>query len=430
MKMGTPTDEPGLYETRDGFAVQAKAKSGSMTTWKRKLLPRATRAEAMVWLEKLRAEALDTATAKNNDENPAKTLSVFARRWEEDLRRRVDEGDITPSTKKSHTWNLDKFILPFLGTMDLDLVKPKTIVEWMRWIPSLRMGDTRLGRGKKTYKQEPRAYARATLISAWRTLRAFMRWVTIDADLARNPAGEVRWSMKGAPPAKVKATMTQTEVGKLLDAAQAEEDRGVRMLIIVALVGALRASELSALEWGAFDLSAGTIEVRRSHVKGSIGPPKTQGSRRTLMLPADLVDELRAYQAWQLARDEERRARCAAKGKSDWVKSSTLLFPSATGTLMQPGSINQMLERCAERAGLVKHITSHAMRRTTNNLLRKTAGELVARKVTGHVTQQMTEHYSEVDHDERVMALHNAFGGALNGRTNSSSSPSGATENA
>jgi hypothetical protein len=86
--------------------------------------------------------------------------------------------------------------------------------------------------------------------------------------------------------------------------------------------------------------------------------------------------------------------------------------------MMQPGSINHLLARCAKKAGIEKHVRSHAMRRTTNNLLRRTAGELVARKVTGHVTQQMTEHYSEVDHEERVTALNGAFGVALLPSTN------------
>ena len=38
-----------------------------------------------------------------------------------------------------------------------------------------------------------------------------------------------------------------------------------------------------------------------------------------------------------------------------------------------------MTKRCAERAGIKKHLTSHVLRRTSNNLLRQTAGDLVAR---------------------------------------------------
>src|ERR1044071_6692203 len=73
MKMGKSTEEPGLYKTRDGYAVQCKAKSGSVTTWKRKKLPGATRAEAMLALEQLRREAAEEADAKNRKEDPQRT---------------------------------------------------------------------------------------------------------------------------------------------------------------------------------------------------------------------------------------------------------------------------------------------------------------------------------------------------------------------
>jgi hypothetical protein len=223
MKMGTPTDEPGLFEVPGGFAIQVKVKLGSVTKWKRKSLPGATRAEALLELKKLRAEAWEVARAKENKEDPHRALAVFARRWDDDLKRRVDEGAITPATRSAHVHNLDKFVLPFIGTMMVDEIKPKTIVDWMRWIPQLHMEETRIGRGTKSYAQEPKHYAKPTLQSAWRTLRTFMKWLTIETDLPRNPAAEVRWSMKGAAPSNTKATLNQAEVLKLLEAADAEE---------------------------------------------------------------------------------------------------------------------------------------------------------------------------------------------------------------
>ena len=71
------------------------------------------------------------------------------------------------------------------------------------------------------------------------------------------------------------------------------------------------------------------------------------------------------------------------------------------------------MRRCAKRAGIDKALSSHCLRRTSNNLIRQAAGELVAQAVTGHVTLEMTRHYSDVDTEERVMALQAAFGDAL-----------------
>lgn len=60
------------------------------------------------------------------------------------------------------------------------------------------------------------------------------------------------------------------------------------------------------------------------------------------------------------------------------------------------------MRRCAERAGIAKHLTSHAAQN----------GEQPA-AANSSVTAEMTERYSVVDHDERTAALRGAFGSAL-----------------
>src|SRR5438552_3109943 len=46
----------------------------------------------------------------------------------------------------------------------------------------------------------------------------------------------------------------------------------------------------------------------------------------------------------------------------------------AAATDRYSGLLTKPLARCAERAGLDKHITAHTMRRTFNNLARQAAG--------------------------------------------------------
>ena len=246
-------------------------------------------------------------------------------------------------------------------------------------------------------------YAKATLENAWRTLRAFLSWCTVEADLPRNPAQFVRWDVDARSP-KPKTVLNRDEVTRLLAAAKAESDPSIHIMTVVGLVGAMRSSELSALERSDVDLEKGTVSINRSHTEGTVGKPKTLGSRRTVILPPEVVEEMKIFLAWQ---DENE------------VKGRPVLFPTSWGTRRTPSSFNDALARCATKAGIDKHVTSHALRRTANNLLRQTAGEIVARAVTGHVTQQMTAHYSDVDRDERTAALHTAFGGAF-GRSNAS----------
>ncbi len=66
------------------------------------------------------------------------------------------------------------------------------------------------------------------------------------------------------------------------------------MMLVIGLVGAMRASEISGLERGDVDLERGTVSINRSHTEGHIGKPKTEGSRRVVLLPPEVTDELRA----------------------------------------------------------------------------------------------------------------------------------------
>jgi len=76
----------------------------------------------------------------------------------------------------------------------------------------------------------------------------------------------------------------------------------------VALAVGLRQSEALALQWSDVDLGKGTLSVRRGlHRVSGHGlvyeEPKADRSRRTLALPAPLVEALRAHRA---AQREER----------------------------------------------------------------------------------------------------------------------------
>ena len=399
MKMGVTTEVPGLFKNPDGWTLRAKSKVGSVTTEKRTKLVGATKAQAMVVLERLQEEARVEAEAKSKGEDIRTTLSVFARRYVEELGRRGARGNIRKATAANHADNLERFILPFVGAADVTTFAPRDVKAWLRTLEQLKTPAQRRGAGRKTYAQEPRPYARASLANVWRTMRAFLAWVTVEADLPRNPAAYVRWESDAAPP-KQKTVLTQGEVVRLLDAAKADRDRSAWTMIAVALVGALRASELSALRREDVDLDRGTITIQRSHVDGDIGQPKTKGSRRCVIVPSAVVDAVRALMEWQ---------------DGQQTKGLPLLFPTTFGTPKTPATINDLLERLAKAATIDRVVTSHALRCTANNLIRQSAGDLVARAVTGHVTQQMTEHYSLVDVQERTEALQAAFGAALSG---------------
>jgi integrase len=74
----------------------------------------------------------------------------------------------------------------------------------------------------------------------------------------------------------------------------------------VAAFTGLRASELRGLRWCDIDLAAGIIHVRqRADEWGSIGPPKTRTSERSVPIGPFVVNTLRT---WKLAGPNEALA--------------------------------------------------------------------------------------------------------------------------
>lgn len=391
MQQGKKTPTPGLYETTDGYLIKVKATHGSLTIQKAKQLPGVSRSEAVVELERLRAAAL--REAENRVLGRTTTVTAYARLWLEDLGARVRRQTLKRRTAKTHARNLERFILPILGEVEVDELSSKRVRDWLRAVETLRMPADRRGRGLKTYKQAPKPYAKATLANAWRSLREFCSWIKVEVGLPESPARDVRWrDMLNAPEAKERVWLTQPETALLVAASAVDSDPKALPLVLVSLAGALRASESSALDRSDFDAVTGSVSVTRSHSEGEVGRTKTPRSRRCVSLPPTVVEAVNRYLA----------------GRTD---ASEILFPTSTSTRLTPAGINRLLARCAATAGLTKKVTSHCLRRTTNNRLRQTDGELVAQAVTGHVTQAMTAHYSNVDREERLQALEDAFGG-------------------
>jgi integrase len=79
----------------------------------------------------------------------------------------------------------------------------------------------------------------------------------------------------------------------------------------VALAIGLRQSEALGLRWADVDLVNGTLTVRRLHRVAGQGlvyeEPKAERSRRTLALPIQLVDALRAHRAAPTPGAQHRR---------------------------------------------------------------------------------------------------------------------------
>lgn len=144
--------------------------------------------------------------------------------------------------------------------------------------------------------------------------------------------------------------------------AEAQGGRLGALVVLAATTGA-RSGELLGLRWKDIDLDAGTIRIQRSLSriggKYTFLPPKTDSSRRTVVLSRVALDSLRQHRQRQL---EERLA-------SAYWHDDTLVFTTTAGT---PVDAMNFLKRTFRpmlvRAGLPP-VRFHDLRHTAASLM-------------------------------------------------------------
>jgi integrase len=126
----------------------------------------------------------------------------------------------------------------------------------------------------------------------------------------------------------------------------AAEDR-LRALWITALGTGMRQGELLGLRWEDVDLAAGRLRVRHTlgRVDGKLTllEPKTERSRRTVMLPSVVVLAHRGH------RTRQKNERLVAG--SHWVDSGHV-FTTTIGTPIEAGAVWHAFHAALDRAEL------------------------------------------------------------------------------
>jgi integrase len=126
---------------------------------------------------------------------------------------------------------------------------------------------------------------------------------------------------------------TPEEIARLIEAATGRW----KILLMTAALTGLRASELRGLPWRAVDLKAGEISVtQRADHWGTIGPPKSDSSRRTVPIGPELV---RALKVWKV--------RCP-------INTLDLVFPTSVGTVENHQNTLRGAWKVMVEAGVVK----------------------------------------------------------------------------
>lgn len=203
------------------------------------------------------------------------------------------------------------------------------------------------------------------------------------------------------PPVMVRYEVTY------LDAEQAkklllhiEGDR-LEGLVTVALAVGLRQGEALGLTWDAIDLDTGSLAVRQSlqRIDGEYQylPPKTTKSRRTIPLPAVVIQALRRHRTHQL----EERLRLGKK----WDDHG-LVFTGETGQPLYGPNVTRRFQRilsliCDEcgrneagHADLQDHAFRSLPRMRFHDLRHSCASLLLAQGVPLSTIQEVLGHSS------------------------------------
>lgn len=135
------------------------------------------------------------------------------------------------------------------------------------------------------------------------------------------------------------------EVGVFLEAAK--KTRFYMYFLLLAVTG-MRRAEALALRWSDVDLKAGGVNVQRTMVYTKAGgiefnDPKTKSGRRRILIPLDIVGELKTH------RKELLKLKML---NADVWEENNLCFPVQTGGPQDPHNMDNAFRRIMKAAGL------------------------------------------------------------------------------
>lgn len=196
------------------------------------------------------------------------TVQIYAGRWIE------QRPNLRPRTVELYTWLLAKYIVPYLGRVQVGKLGPEMVREWRAEL---------LGNGVSL----------STTAKAYRLLRAVLMTATEDRIIPRNPC-RIRGGGDETPAERPVLTVAQ-----VFALADLMKDRRFRVLVLLVTFASLRWGEAIALRRCDINLDARTVSIRRQYVELSgslmLGPPKSRAGVRTVGIPKAIIPALQEH---------------------------------------------------------------------------------------------------------------------------------------
>jgi integrase len=187
---------------------------------------------------------------------------------------------VQPKTRERYGQLVEQQIIPHLGAMLLQRLRPTTVKAWHA---------TLLATGGK----DGRPLSARTVGHAHRVLHAALQAAVADETVARNVASAIRPPRIDDQEVEIlEADDVPVVLGKLSTYA-------LGSLVSTALATGARRGELLALVWSCVDLDRASVRIERTLEQTKAGlrfkAPKTAHGRRTISLPASALSVLRGH---------------------------------------------------------------------------------------------------------------------------------------
>jgi integrase len=328
------------------------------------------------------------------------TLDAYLDHWLE----AAAKGALRPNTYASYEESLNLYIRPELGRFQLDKLSPIVLQRHARVLTE----QTVKAKPPKPPKTKGKAGAKAgatpppappvtrklsarTIRYAFGILKAALRQAVKWRILQLNPCDAVE--LPRLERREMRALDTEA-ARKFLAAAEGTRHEA---LFKLALATGMRPSEYLALRWKDVDLSRAVVSVQRALIRDASLPDgwalaetKTARSRRTIPVPAGVVEALRRHKARQA---EERIKRGPA-----WQNHGLVFTNEIGGPLERQNILNRYFRPLLKAAGLPVTLRLYDLRHSAATMLLEAGVHpKVASERLGHASITMTlDTYSHV----------------------------------
>lgn len=307
-----------------------------------------------------------------------------------------NEGTLTVRPKGT----LSEYLDTWLETTAQPSVRPRTMCDYTRVVKSYikpHLGGARLGRLTSVevrgmlVRLREQGLAPRTVRMAHEVLRNALEQAVSDRLLPDNPARSSK--IKKALPQKLRkhqVTIRSDQVANFLDVA--EGDR-LQAFWVLQLMAGLRPSEGLALRWS--DVTENAVHITRVLVDDRSGgdlyfaPPKSESSRRAVVVPDVVVQVLKEHRP--------RQAQEQLAAGPEW-RDSGLIFCTPTGEPLRQDYVRRCFKKLARAAELPTELTPYSLRHSCASLLlqRNVPLKVVSERL-GHASIALTaDTYSHV----------------------------------